>query len=238
MLAKALFSRPGGPVVCYDCGEVGHFKWECPKKPAVVYPLGSVGYTCMRTGADPCMTKSKGGRSCDQAVEEVLHDEVLSPEVLHGDVLSPEGWLDWEWLPDISPGDLACTQRCWEFAEADKALSDGMAVKGRLRHHIHFWVEKLHATQWIIDMIQDGYMLPFYVEPAAYRRGNKNTAYANSVFVHNAVMDLVKGGFVEVVTEQPYIHVRSPASVVENSVGKKRLVVNLRHIKSSYGEGN
>ena len=40
-----------------------------------------------------------------------------------------------------------------EFAEADKAVLDGMAVKGRLRHHIHLWVEELHATQWIIDMI-------------------------------------------------------------------------------------
>ena len=162
---------------------------------------------------------------------ELLHGDVLSPELLHGDVLSPEvlhgGVLSPD-MPQCPPGDLGCTQKCWEFAEADKTVSDGMAVKGRLRHHIHFWVEELHATQWIIDMIRDGYMLPFYVEPPAYRRGIKNTAYASSVFVHNAVVDLVKGGFVEVVAEQPYIC--SPVSVVENSAGKKRLVVNLRHI--------
>ena len=54
-------------------------------------------------------------------------------------------------------------------------------------------------------MIRDGYMLPFHVEPPAYRRGNKNTAYANSVFVCKAVADLVGGGFVEEVTEQPFI---------------------------------
>ena len=42
-LAKPLLSRPGGPMVCYSCSKAGHFKRECPKKPAAVYPLGSVG---------------------------------------------------------------------------------------------------------------------------------------------------------------------------------------------------
>ena len=77
-------------------------------------------------------------------------------------------------------------------------------------------------------MIRDGYMLPFYVKPPAYRSGNENTAYANADFVYNAIVDLVKGGFVEEVTEQPYVC--SPVSVVENSAAKKRLVVNPRHI--------
>ena len=119
-------------------------------------------------------------------------------------------------------------QRCWECEEADRAMSDGLIVKGRLRQHVKYWVEELHATQWIIDMIRDGYMLPFHAEPPAYRRGNKNTAHDSADFVHNAVADLVKGGFVEEVTEQPFI--RSPVAVVENSAGKKQLVVNLRHI--------
>ena len=43
-------------------------------------------------------------------------------------------------------------------------------------------------------MIRDGYTLPFYVEPPAYRKGNKSSAYANADCVHNAVADLVKGG--------------------------------------------
>ena len=153
-LAKPLLSRPGGSVVCYGCGEAGHFKRECPKKPAAVYLLGSVEYTCMGTGGGSMYEQGQrgGGRSCDQEVlcgdvlsPEVFHGDVLSPEVLHGDVLSPARWQGREWLPDMpqcSPRDLVCTQRCWEFAEADKAVSDGMAVKGRVRHHIHFWMEE------------------------------------------------------------------------------------------------
>ena len=37
--AKPVLARPLGPVVCYGCGETGHFKRECPKKPSGVYPL-------------------------------------------------------------------------------------------------------------------------------------------------------------------------------------------------------
>ena len=55
-----------------------------------------------------------------------------------------------------------------------------------------------------------------------------NNAYANADFVHNAVADLVKWRCAEEIAEQPYVS--SPLSVVENSKGKKKLVVNLRHI--------
>lgn len=46
--------------------------------------------------------------------------------------------------------------------------------------------------------------------------------------MRKAVSDLVKGQSAEEVAEPPYIS--SPLSVVENSVGKKRLVVNLSHV--------
>lgn len=29
----AQFTRPGGPLACYGCGEAGHFKCSCPKLP-------------------------------------------------------------------------------------------------------------------------------------------------------------------------------------------------------------
>ena len=43
-----------------------------------------------------------------------------------------------------------------------------------------------------------------------------------------SIADLLATGCVEVVAEPP--HVCSPLSVVENSAGKKRLVLNLRHV--------
>ena len=43
-----------------------------------------------------------------------------------------------------------------------------------------------------------------------------------------AITELVKGQYIRVVKEKPYVC--SPLSVVENSSGKKRLVVNMRHV--------
>ncbi|KAL5463210.1 hypothetical protein EMCRGX_G032089 [Ephydatia muelleri] len=218
-LGKPALPRGSGPVVCYGCGEAGHFKRECPKKSVVAYPLvvEHSGGICGDTSALGVGGSAAPDQEAAHGLSPVVLQDGLSLEGSHTVELSPEAGTDGD--------ELACTQRCWEYEEVKK---NSMAVKGRLRQHVEYWVEELHATQWIIDMIRDGYMLPFHVEPPAYRRGNKNTAYANSVFVCKAVADLVGGGFVEEVTEQPFIC--SPVSVVENSAGKKRLVVNLRHV--------
>ena len=50
-------------------------------------------------------------------------------------------------------------------------------------------------------------------------------------FVNGAVAELLGGGYIEVAGEVP--HVCSPLSVVTNQLGKKRLVVNLRHVNRS-----
>eukprot|EP00731_Ephydatia_muelleri_P008089 Em0004g427a len=78
------------------------------------------------------------------------------------------------------------------------------------------------------SFLRNGYVLPLFAEPTAYKRANQCSAYTNSDFVHKAVSELVNGHIVEEVQEPPYTC--SPLSVVENSSGKKRLVENLRHV--------
>ena len=259
-LIKPPIHRPVGPILCFLCGGPGHIKRDCPRNSVVTYPFSLVvqnGVVQARAGGE-LSTCGEGGEELSpeglhskelspdllhskELSPDLLHSKELSPDLLHGDELSPDLLHGDELSPDLLHGDelslesplckpveIVCKQRCWEFEESRIPELDSMAVKSRLRRHIEYWEEELHATQWIIDMIRNGYMLPFNVEPPAYRRGNKNTAYTNADFVRSAVVDLVKGGFVEEVTEQPYVC--SPVSVVENSAGKKRLVVNLRHI--------
>eukprot|EP00731_Ephydatia_muelleri_P008337 Em0004g675a len=54
------------------------------------------------------------------------------------------------------------------------------------------------------------------------------TALLEREFVNGAVSELQKGGYIEEAEEPPVVC--SPLSVVMNGVGKKRLVVNLRHV--------
>eukprot|EP00731_Ephydatia_muelleri_P002572 Em0001g2572a len=61
-----------------------------------------------------------------------------------------------------------------------------------------------------------------------YLRPNQHSAHAEAEFVDCAVAELVAEGYVKKVEQKP--NVCSPLSVVANGVGKKRLVVNLRHV--------
>ena len=101
-------------------------------------------------------------------------------------------------------------------------------VKGRLHSCIRFWREELCAAPWVLDMLRQGYVLPFTSVPTPYFHPNQHSAYAEAEFVDGAVAELVAGGYVKKVEQKPTVC--SPLSVVVNGVGKKRLVVNLRHV--------
>ena len=60
------------------------------------------------------------------------------------------------------------------------------------------------------------------------RTQQNRVVYTGLKFVSESIADLVATGCVRVVPEPPLVC--SPLSVVENSAGKKRLVINLRHL--------
>ena len=93
---------------------------------------------------------------------------------------------------------------------------------------MRFWTDTLCAPKWIAELIRKGYVIPFYAEPTAHSRHNQRSALASAEFVDRAVSELLCGGYVENVSSKPCIC--SPLSAVENAVGKKRLVLHLRHV--------
>ena len=46
------------------------------------------------------------------------------------------------------------------------------SVHGRLKGCLAFW-KGLDAPPWILDTIENGYLLPFYNEPVPYSRPNQ-----------------------------------------------------------------
>ena len=107
-------------------------------------------------------------------------------------------------------------------------MGDTVSVKGKLARNIEFWREAMQAPAYILDTVQHSYVMPLHEEPTEFFRPNQASALRNAEFVGKAIEELQTDGRVEEVTEKP--HVCSPLSVVENSVGKKRLVLNLRHV--------
>lgn len=118
--------------------------------------------------------------------------------------------------------DLALS-RFWEIEQGQ--VTD---VQGKLRAHLSFWEHKLQPAPWIINCIKDGYKLPFRSMPKPYIRPNQASAIANREFVTQAISELVQNRCVVKVSTQP--HVCSPLSVVSNTMGKQRLVINLRYL--------
>ena len=86
----------------------------------------------------------------------------------------------------------------------------------------------IKAPATIISTIEGGYVLPLKSEPTPYVRGNHQSACKNSLFIQESLSELCTTGCAVEVSARPIIC--SPLSVVENSSGKKRLVINLRHL--------
>eukprot|EP00731_Ephydatia_muelleri_P022386 Em0014g977a len=98
---------------------------------------------------------------------------------------------------------------------ADQRPSKG----GRDSMYSFGWIV-LCAPEWIVDLIREGYVIPFYSKPTTYTRTNQQSAWVNTGFVDLAVAELLSGGYVPTVSARPFAaHCQ-----------KKRLVLNLRHV--------
>ena len=58
---------------------------------------------------------------------------------------------------------------------------------------------------WILSVITQGYILPFMSAPPPYSRPNQPSAFAESEFVDSAIAELLLGGCIKMVAEQPVV---------------------------------
>ena len=196
-------TRTVGP--CFACGEMGHLRASCPKTSAEGrkrYPFPS------RCAMNAAAAGEVPNCLIDKGVDGVSTDR---------DVVVTDHCLDMEL------GDVACL---WE-AETTEPASTG-PVKGRLKERLKFWKEEIQAPTFVLDTIEAGYVLPLKTNPTPFSRQNQASALGNAEFVEESVAGLLTSGCIKEVDSIPYIC--SPLSVVESSGGKKRLVINLRHL--------
>ena len=108
-----------------------------------------------------------------------------------------------------------------------KSGDDCLSVKGRLRGALNFWND-IHAPQFILDVIESGYKLPLLQIPSPFVARNNSSALDESHFVESAINELILQGCVSEVFETPAII--NPLSVSIQKSGKKRLILDLRHV--------
>ena len=108
-------------------------------------------------------------------------------------------------------------------------FSSQPTVRGRLKLCIPFW-RALGTLQFVLNVISQGYKIPFFELPTPFFKANNATALSNSSFVSKAVNELLHANLVEEIFCMPDIV--NPLFVSTHSSGKQRLILDLRHVNS------
>ena len=100
------------------------------------------------------------------------------------------------------------------------------SVRGRLSLCYDQWV-KLGASGFILSVVRDG-KVPFVTLPPPKVSPNNHSGVTHSHFVSEAISDLLRTKCVEILDHKPDIV--NPLSVSIQPSGKKRLILDLRHV--------
>ena len=110
---------------------------------------------------------------------------------------------------------------------ANSVVRPQISVKGNLLKSIDYW-RSLGAPDFILNIIRDGYKIPFISTPPPRQFRNNASAFKESDFVGEAISELLSDNRVEEIFSAPDI--LNPLTVSIQRSGKKRLILDLRHI--------
>ena len=113
------------------------------------------------------------------------------------------------------------------YYEYEQGQYDDIKVKGRLQQRYKFW-EIIGAPDYILSIIKDGYIVPMVTKPQSIFLHNNKSALKHSEFVEEAILQLLHGGCIQEWVNPP--SVVNPLSVSVQPNGKKRLILDLRHV--------
>ena len=74
---------------------------------------------------------------------------------------------------------------------------------GSLREHVDFWSNSIHTSDFIINIIVEGYRIPFFDLPEYFVISNRCSAFKFKDFVNEAISQLTECGCVKEVLNPP-----------------------------------
>lgn len=111
-----------------------------------------------------------------------------------------------------------------DLYECEMGINSHINVTGRLKDRIDFW-RSTGASQFILDVIQQGYRIPFHSKPPSSFAKNNTSALAHSSFVEEAISELLSTNRI---FESHVIPCNvNPLCVSVQSSGKRRLILDL-----------
>ena len=96
-----------------------------------------------------------------------------------------------------------------------------------MRRSLSHW-KQINAPQFVVETIEFGYKLPLLTTPPPKIFRNNKSALDERAFVEDAINSLLDLNCIEELVESPEII--NPLSVSIQKSGKKRLILDLRHV--------
>ena len=103
-----------------------------------------------------------------------------------------------------------------------------MSVKGKLKENLAFWKNTIEANSFILNVIKEGYRIPFIENPSSVFLSNNTSVRKCLKFVTTAINQLILSGCVIGESSRPYCI--NPLTISINSNAKERLILDLRHV--------
>ena len=113
------------------------------------------------------------------------------------------------------------THDIYEYEQGQKSI----IVRNRLKDNISLW-RTIGASDFILDVIGNGYKLPLITTPSITFCCNNRSAILNADFVSEAIQDLLDRALIEKCNYSPLVV--NPLTVSVQHCGKKRLILDLR----------
>ena len=104
------------------------------------------------------------------------------------------------------------------------------SVKRRLKKNLIFWHKTLSGNSAILEIIDNGYMIPFFKTPKCSLFANNQSAFKSKDFAEESISKLLICGSI-IQAEKP-LEVISQFSVSVNPSGKKRVILDLRYVNT------
>ena len=123
--------------------------------------------------------------------------------------------------------DTLCTTARTELINSNFTPS----VKGRLKQHLDFWKFNLKASNFVLNIIENGYILPFMELPPPFHAKNNASSLRNKRFVDNAITELLEKGMVEELDSRPYV-CKESVDRFANNLNKKVIVFYSKFYRS------
>ena len=110
--------------------------------------------------------------------------------------------------------------------------NEQISKKFALKRNFLFWKNYLKASSFVLNVLNNGYIIPFHYPPTKFCAKNNASALRNKQFVTDEIEKLSNKGFVAEKFREPFCC--NPLTVAEK--GKLRLVLDLRHVNKFINE--